>query len=113
MAYLTPEHDPRIRSFSIACPAEVTQRKLSSATSARRGSRALDVRGAKSGNSLWKWVQEHVDKQLIGLGINFLILIVLLLLLKVFVQWIQMAQLAAREMRSGGGGGAANPAAQN
>lgn len=105
MANLNPS-DARLRSFSIACPAEATLRAQGSAIPQRKASRALDVRpNFKSENSLWKWVTDHVDKQFIGLAINFLILIVLLLLLKVFVEWIQLAQMAARELRAGGGSG--------
>jgi len=76
------------------------------ATPQRRMSRALDVRPMKTDTPFWAWIHDHVDKQMIGLSINFLILIVLLLLLKVFFQWIQLAQMAAKGLVSGADGGA-------
>jgi len=97
--------DVRFRSFSVAGPLTESQRQaaMKQVTSQRRPSRALDVKPSfRSDTPLWKWIHDHVDKQMIGLSINFLILIVLLMLLKVFVQWIQLAQQAVRGSASGG-----------
>lgn len=106
LSQFKPSGDVRMRSFSVAGPLTESQKAaglVAPQTPQRRMSRALDVKPQfKSETPFYKWIQDHVDKQMIGLSINFLILIVLLMLLKVFVQWIQLAQMAVRGSSGGG-----------